>query len=73
MLDEWMGVPIFKEEKQMLTKAKKAKEKEKKINWDDVKMVVLEDLPEWAKEQIPETTFKCLLCGETHKGIDHKC
>ncbi len=39
----------------------------------NLKMVALEDLPKWAKDKLPETEFTCMLCGETHKGMDHKC
>ena len=52
---------------------KKNQKKKKEINWDNVKMVALEDLPKWAKDKLPETEFTCMLCGETHKGMDHKC
>lgn len=45
------------------------KEKKKKLNLENLKFVTLEELPEEVKRKIPEQEFKCLICGEVHKGL----
>ncbi len=48
-------------------------DKKKKLDPKDFKMISWDKLPDELKEKAKKQTFTCMLCGEDHTGMKHKC